>query len=127
MLRFHLNSLKTDLPVLLPCRARAAGEPTDLRFSHWLTSLSPQVLLVLTLFACLSPLVVWAQSGFTTTDAFAALWRWLPFIVGSGFVMNLLISFFTMAIGEAFVGIHPAFPQLPVAGAALHRHAYLPF
>ena len=108
MLRFHLNSLKTDLPVLLPCRARAAGEPTDLHFSHWLTSLSPQVLLVLTLFACLSPLVVWAQSGFTTTDAFAALWRWLPFIVGSGFVMNLLISFFTMAIGTAagvFLGL----------------------
>lgn len=101
MSRSCLHSQQTDLPVLLPFRGRAAGEPTDLRFSHWLTSLSPQVLLLLTALACLYPMAAWAQSKFTMTDAFAALWHWLPFIVLGGFVMNLVISFFTMAIGTA--------------------------
>ncbi len=99
MSRFCLHSQQTDFPVLLPFRGRAAGEPADLRFSHWLTSLSPRVLLLLTALACLYPMAVWAQSKFTMTDAFAALWHWLPFIVLGGFVMNLVISFFTMAIG----------------------------
>ena len=40
-----------------------------------------------------------AQSQYTMSQAFSTLWRWLPFVVGSGFLMNLVISFFTMLIG----------------------------
>ena len=36
-------------------------------------------------------------------EAFATLVKWLPFIVGSGFVFNVLISFFAMLIGTAGV------------------------
>ena len=71
----------TDFPVLLPFKGHASGQTRDL--------------------ALLIPSVAAAQSKFNLADAFEVLWRWLPFIVGSGFVMNLLISFFTMAIGTA--------------------------
>ncbi|MDP6319272.1 MAG: amino acid ABC transporter permease [SAR324 cluster bacterium] len=90
---------QTDLPVLLPYQANSSGHPVDLRFSRWLTSSSPWLMIVLFLFVSLYPIVVMAQSKFTIEDAFYTLWRWLPFVVGSGFVMNLLISFFTMLIG----------------------------
>ena len=40
-----------------------------------------------------------AQSGYTVGQSFDALWRWLPFIVGQGFTLNILISFLTMAVG----------------------------
>ena len=90
---------QTDLPVLLPYQANSSGHPVDLRFSRWLTSSSPWLMIVLFLFVSLYPIVVMAQSKFTIEDAFYTLWRWLPFVVGSGFIMNLLISFFTMLIG----------------------------
>ena len=90
---------QTDLPVLLPYQANSSGHPVDLRFSRWLTSSSPWLMIMLFLFVSLYPIVVMAQSKFTIEDAFYTLWRWLPFVVGSGFVMNLLISFFTMLIG----------------------------
>lgn len=95
------NSQQSDLPVLLPYQGHSAGKPEDLRFSRWLASSSPGVLFVIFLCVSLYPMVVMAQSKFTLEDAFYTLWRWLPFVVGSGFVMNLLISFFTMLIGTA--------------------------
>ena len=95
------NSQQSDLPVLLPYQGHSAGKPEDLRFSRWLASSSPWVLFVIFLCVSLYPMVVMAQSKFTLEEAFYTLWRWLPFVVGSGFVMNLLISFFTMLIGTA--------------------------
>ena len=95
------NSQQSDLPVLLPYQGHSAGKPEDLRFSRWLASSSPWVLLVIFLLISFYPLAVLAQSKYTLIQAFATLWRWLPFVVGSGFVMNLLISFFTMLIGTA--------------------------
>lgn len=75
--------------------------PTNLRFSRWLSSLSPKALFILAVFASFYPMAALAQSNYTLVQAFAALWRWLPFIVGSGFLMNLVISFCTMALGTA--------------------------
>lgn len=95
------NSQQSDLPVLLSYQGYSAGKPEDLRFSRWLASSSPWVLLVIFLLISFYPLAVLAQSKYTLIQAFATLWRWLPFVVGSGFVMNLLISFFTMLIGTA--------------------------
>ena len=85
---------QTDLPVLLPYQASSSGDPVDLRFSRWLASSSPWVMVLLFLVISLYPMIVLAQSKYTLEDAFYTLWRWLPFIVGSGFVMNILISFF---------------------------------
>ena len=94
-------SRQTDLPVLLPYHASSSGDPVDLRFSRWLASSSPWLMFVLFFCFSLYPMVVIAQSKYTLEDAFYTLWRWVPFVVGSGFVMNLLISFFTMLIGTA--------------------------
>jgi len=102
------NSQQSDLPVLLPYQGHSAGKPEDLRFSRWLASSSPWVLLVIFLLISFYPLAVLAQSKYTLIQAFATLWRWLPFVVGSGFVMNLLISFFTMFFGTVagvFLGL----------------------
>jgi polar amino acid transport system permease protein len=95
------NSQQTDFAVLLPYQASSSGDPVDLRFSRWLASSSPWLMFALFLLVSLYPMVVMAQSKYTLEDAFSTLWRWLPFVVGSGFVMNLLISFFTMLIGTA--------------------------
>jgi len=91
----------TDFPVLLTFRGQAAGHTEDLRFSRWMITTSPAVMMLIALLALLYPTLAMAQSKFSLADAFQVLWRWLPFIVGSGFLMNLLISFFTMAIGTA--------------------------
>ena len=102
------NSQQSDLPVLLPYQGHSAGKPEDLSFSRWLASSSPWVLLVIFLLISFYPLAVLAQSKYTLIQAFATLWRWLPFVVGSGFVMNLLISFFTMLFGTVagvFLGL----------------------
>ncbi|MEO0995207.1 MAG: amino acid ABC transporter permease, partial [Pseudomonadota bacterium] len=56
--------------------------------------------------AALWPTLAFAQSQYSTADAFDALWRWMPFLLWSGFFFNVLISVLAMAIGT-------------VAGAAL--------
>lgn len=85
--------------VLKPFNATPAGQPEDLLFSRWLASV-PLWFFPL----CLAVLLVWpaigfAASGYTMTDAFQALFRWIPFIVTGGFLFNIIISFFAMLIG----------------------------
>ena len=89
----------TDMPVLLPFRAKAAGAPDDLIFSRWMGSFSPWMFAGILIIASLWPLLVYAQSKYTQADAWDALWRWMPFLVTKGFTLNLLISFLTMLVG----------------------------
>ena len=89
----------TDLPVLKPFVATPAGNAGDLLFSRWMSGVSGRMLLLLFLAAAVWPAITLAQGGYTTAQAFDALVRWLPFLVTKGFALNVLISFFTMAIG----------------------------
>lgn len=89
----------TDLPVLKPFRVAVSGHASDLKFSRWLEGLNPRAVLAVALIPLVWPFVVFAQGGYSTADAFEALWRWLPFLVSHGFALNILISFFTMLIG----------------------------
>jgi len=87
-------------PFVLP--AGASGLST----SAWLASLPPWTILVLA-----SPLLLWpgyamAATNFSMLDAFATLQRWIPFLLKSGFLFNIIISLFAMLFGT-------------VAGAAL--------
>ncbi len=106
--------------VLRPVRARAAGEPDDLLFSRWLARAG--LWLPLAGVALLAAVVmVWpmsaaAQSKFTFSDAFDALVRWLPFLVSSGFLLNVAISITTMAIGTV-LGILLGLGQISLSGA----------
>lgn len=89
----------TDLPVLKPFNYSPSGSVQDLQFSRWLAEFSPRSLLLIGLFFCLWPGFVLAQSNYTTAQAIDALWRWLPFVVSQGFVLNLIVSFLTMLVG----------------------------
>lgn len=74
--------------------------PSELGFSHWLANISPWTFFFIIAAISLWPLTAIAQgTGYTTTDAFKALWKWMPFLLGSGFVMTILISFLTMLLG----------------------------
>ena len=82
--------------------AGASGPST----SAWLASLPPWTILVLA-----SPLLLWpgyalAATHFSMLAAFATLQRWIPFLLKSGFLFNIIISLFAMLFGT-------------VAGAAL--------
>ena len=94
----------TDLPVLKPFRAKAAGEADDLLFSRWLVSVPAHAWIIVVLLLVMWPQFSLAANGYGYGDAFAALWKWIPFIVSSGFLFNILISFFAMAIGT-FLGV----------------------
>ncbi len=89
----------TDLPVLKPFKARAAGEADDLLFSRWLAGIPGSAWLIAVCILAFVPTWALAANGYSYGDAFAALVKWMPFIVGSGFLFNVLISFFAMAIG----------------------------
>lgn len=92
----------TDLPVLKPFNAVAAGEPEDLLFSRWLASTPVWAWVLLCVAIVVWPAVGIAATDYTMTQAFQALLRWIPFIVTGGFFFNVLISFFAMLIGTAF-------------------------
>ncbi len=94
-----LGNKQTDLPVLKPFNYHPAGQVGDLQFSRWLAELPLQAFILFGLFAFLWPAVAVAQSNFTTTQAFEALWRWLPFLLSKGFLLNVVVSFLTMVIG----------------------------
>ncbi len=90
---------ETDLPVLKPFRLTPKGGISDLGFCRWLEGLDLTILAVVLLLLVAWPVVALAQGGYSYTEAFEALWRWLPFLVREGFTLNILISFFTMLIG----------------------------
>jgi polar amino acid transport system permease protein len=106
---------KTDLPVLKPFNANAAGMADDLMFSRWLGAMPPWLPLLFLAFAVIWPTVSWAQSTYSTGDAFEALQRWLPFLMKSGFLFNVIISVLTMLVGTiagVFLGLGQVSPRL---------------
>jgi polar amino acid transport system permease protein len=93
------DAAQTDLPVLKPFVYNPGGQPDNLLFSHWLAEFSPRGLVLFSALVLLWPGLAIAQSNYSYGQAMEALWRWLPFIVGQGFVLNLLVSFMTMLVG----------------------------
>ena len=89
--------------VLLPAAARAAGEADDLLFSRWLARAGGWIVLgaaaLLAASVMVWPMGAAAQARLGFSDAFDTLIRWLPFLVSSGFLLNVAISITTMAIG----------------------------
>ena len=95
----------TDLAVLKPYRPTTIG-PDPMLLTRWLAGLPAWTPLALVAVALAWPAIAHAQSRYGYGDATTALWRWLPFLIKSGFFFNVLISMLAMAIGT-------------VAGAAL--------
>ena len=140
--RRNLSAAQTDLPVLKPFTYNAGGQADNLLFSHWLAEFSPRSLALFAAIVLLWPSIALAQSNYSFGQAMDALWRWLPFIVGQGFVLNLLVSVVTMLVGTiagVLLGLgqispirvisgselvhHPAVSQFALAGFTVHRHA----
>ncbi|MDH3666411.1 MAG: amino acid ABC transporter permease [Paracoccaceae bacterium] len=96
---------RTDLAVLKPFRPQTTG-PDPMLLTRWVANLPVWTPLALLSIALLWPVLAHAQGKYGYADATEALWRWLPFLVWSGFFFNVLISVLSMAIGT-------------VAGAAL--------
>ena len=92
------NTASTDLPVLKPFAIADQHTPATLRFSRWLASCSPLYIGIVLLVICTFPVLA-QGSKYTYAQAFDALVRWMPFLISSGFLFNVLISFLAMAIG----------------------------
>ncbi len=90
----------TDLPVLHAYDPQRNTGPDGLMVSRWLAKLPLWTPLALAALICLWPMGALAQK-FTYGDAFDTLLRWIPFLLKSGFLFNVLISFFAMMIGTA--------------------------
>jgi polar amino acid transport system permease protein len=113
-------SANTDLAVLKPFAYSPAGNVADLQFSRWLAEFSPRSLLLVFALFCLWPAIALAQSNYSYGQALEALWRWLPFVVGQGFVLNLVVSIMTMLIGTlagVLLGLGQISPLRPLAWA----------
>ena len=80
--------------------------PDGYIFTRWVASLPWWTPFAVLIVMAIWPQLAYAQSRYSTAEAFDALWRWMPFLVKSGFFFNVLISLLAMAIGT-------------VAGAAL--------
>lgn len=95
----------TDLPVMLEPKYR---EPDALGFSRWLASMPVWVLPVGLALLAAWPTVVHAQTVYSTERIAAIMAKWLPLLVTQGFLLNVIISFFTMFFGTIaglFVGL----------------------
>ncbi|MEM6578349.1 MAG: amino acid ABC transporter permease [Pseudomonadota bacterium] len=88
---------QSDLPVLKPFRPRGAAYD-EMYFVRWLASIP---LIWVVCIAVAIPGFALAQTGTASANAWAALWRWMPFLLTSGFLFNVLISVLAMAIGTA--------------------------
>ena len=89
----------TDLPVLKPVAPGGyAGAADDLGFSRFLANLPWWVPAGFAFVIVLHPLTAYAQSGLGLGRSVDALWRWIPYLLFSGFLMNVVISVLTMAI-----------------------------
>ncbi len=86
----------TDLPVLKPFNLNRVSDP--LGFSRALSSVPGWLWVIPLLVIVIWPLVVHAQSRYSYSDAFSALWKWLPFLLTKGFLFNVIISLITMLI-----------------------------
>lgn len=108
----------SDLPVLKPFRpGRAAGSADDLALSRFLAGLPWWAPAALALVVVLWPVAAFAQGKFGFTREADALLRWIPYLLLSGFLLNILISVLTMAIGTAaglVLGLAQVSPRRPV-------------
>ncbi len=78
-------------------RRLAGNDPVG--FCRWLAALPVWFWPLAAALCVLWPALAQAQSGYTYTEATRALFKWLPFLVTSGFLFNVVISVMTMLIG----------------------------
>jgi len=121
---------RTDLPVLLPLDQHKAAGPDAMMVSRWLAGLPAWTPVALAALILLWPLTA-SAAKFTYFDAINELFRWLYFLVTSGFLFNVLISFFAMAIGTvlgaalglAQISLNPAIQKAAMVTTQVFRNS----
>ena len=68
-------------------------------FTRWMSDISLTKFFLFLFFAFVVSSLALAQSNYSTVDAFDALFRWMPFLLKSGFFFNILISLLVMLVG----------------------------
>jgi polar amino acid transport system permease protein len=89
---------RTDLAVLKPFRLPGKASH-EINMANWLATLPPWTGLVLFLPLLLWPFTSHAAGSFTIITAFGILTKWMPFLLKSGFLFNIIISLFSMLFG----------------------------
>ena len=107
---------RTDLAVLKPYRPATTG-PDPMLVTRWLAGLPAWTPLALIALAIAWPAIAHARSTYGYGNATEALWRWLPFLIKSGFFFNVLISVLAMAIGT-FAGVVLGLAQISLIPVA---------
>ena len=82
---------RTELPVLLPLKARPPASTVGLQLTAWHGA-------ALVLALSFSVLLGDAAAAPATPGILATLWKWTP-LLARGFALNIAISFLAMAIG----------------------------
>lgn len=86
----------TDLPVILEPTYRG---PDAIGFSRWLGNMPVWALPALAIFVVLWPTILHAQAAYSVDKIMGIMAKWLPLLITQGFLMNVIISFFTMLFG----------------------------
>ncbi len=92
----HYLNQRTDLPVILEPTFKA---PDALGFSRWLVGMPPWALPTLAVLMMLWPMAGFAQAAYSAEKIIDIMLKWLPLLLTKGFLMNVVISFFTMLFG----------------------------
>ena len=92
------KSGKTDLPIMKPFKIRGLIND-EMYFSRWISQMPSHVVIFPALIIVLWPFYSYSAGKFSIGDAFVTLTHWLPFLLKSGFIYNIIISLFAMLIG----------------------------
>lgn len=98
----------TDFPVINPIQNKQYHHPDSLLFSQWLARIPLQYIVIFVVIITIIPSVSHAVASGDTESPFGILLKWLPILLTKGFLMNVVISFFTVLIGTilgVFLGI----------------------
>ena len=116
--------LKTNFAVLKPVRIESNHfDPGSTMFTRWLGEIPVFKGFIFVLLMMLVSSMALAQSNYSTAKAFDALFRWMPFLLKSGFFFNILISLMVMFIGTV-TGIALGLGQISIHGW-LRRFCYM--
>lgn len=91
--------VNNDFPVILPVDIKKHHTSCSLLFSRWIASIPLSYFLIFTLFIFAIPSVSYAIDNSSSVNPFVTLLKWMPVLLTKGFMMNVIISFLTVAIG----------------------------